>query len=162
MYCYSNSDREGLLGLKDKSRVYPVVVDPVFGYRADPEGVDCTFIESKDPYTPNGNEQSVYVGTDVNDHEIRTLVKVNNLENLIQQKRINMGDMIISASVQFYLWSEDLFTTSYVGAYEITDEWFVNDVTWDDFGTGGYDADNLIDYKKFDSTTAAEWISFDF
>ena len=147
--------------LKDKSRVYPVVVDPVFGYRADPEGVDCTFIESKDPYTPNGNEQSVYVGTDVNDHEIRTLVKVNNLENLIQQKRINMGDMIISASVQFYLWSEDLFTTSYVGAYEITDEWFVNDVTWDDFGTGGYDADNLIDYKKFDSTTAAEWISWD-
>ena len=147
--------------LKDKSRVYPVTIDPNFEYRSEPDGVDCTFIESKDPSTPNGNEQHVYVGTDVDDHELRALVKVNNLDNLIEQKRINMGDMIVSASVEFFLWSEDLFTTSYVGAYEITDEWSVNNVTWNNFGTAGYDSSNLIDYKVFDSSTAAETVSWD-
>jgi len=147
--------------LKDKDRVYPIIIDPDFEYRADVETVDCTFIESKDPDTPNGNEQSVYVGADGNEDELRALIKMDNLNSLFSSDRIKMGDMIVAATIEFYLWSDDLFTTSYVGAYRITDDWDVNNVTWNDFGTAGYDKNNLIDYEVFDNTMAEEMVSWD-
>jgi len=140
--------------LKDKSRVYPVIVDPNIEYESTPAEVSCTYIESIDPNTPNGNEWYVYAGTLSNGEEHRSLIRINTLPEL------GNGNMIVYANVNLALLPENLQYTSYVGVYEITKEWEENDVTWNSFGTGGYD-NSLIDYRKFVAGQSAEWIDWD-
>lgn len=86
--------------------------------------------------------------------EHRSLIRINALPEL------GNGNMVVYADVNLALLPENLQYTSYVGVYEITKEWEENDVTWNSFGTGGYD-NSLIDYRKFVAGQSAEWIDWD-
>ena len=141
--------------LKDKSREYPVTVDPDFTYSSITNDImSWTYIESYNSSTAHGHEQYMYAGTYIDDEDQRTLIKINRLPSL------NIGDMIVEAKANLCLIPEGLFTTTYVGAYEITKSWNEYSETWSSFGSGGYD-DNLIDYEKFVSGQEAQWVDWD-
>ena len=141
--------------LKDSSRIYPVTVDPSFTYSSNTNDImSWTYIESYNSSTDHGHEQYLYAGTYIDDEDQRTLIKINRLPSL------NIGDMIVEAKANLCLIPEGLFTTTYVGAYEITKSWDEYSETWSSFGSGGYD-NNLIDYEKFVNGQEAQWVDWD-
>jgi len=140
--------------LKDTERTYPITIDPYFIYSGTTSNYSWTYIESRDPNTPNGNEQYLYTGTFTDGEDQRSLIKIKDLPDL------GIGDMIVGATANLFFSPEGPFTTSYVGVYPIIKNWDEHNETWSSFGTGGY-AQNLIDYKKIVSGQEAGWIEWD-
>ncbi|MGN0452607.1 MAG: DNRLRE domain-containing protein, partial [Ruminococcus sp.] len=143
--------------LKDKERVFPVTIDPCFEYRSNSTDVACTYIYSKQPDTVRTVEQYFYVGTasDEAGDEKRGLLKINQLPNL------GIGDMIIDVKVGLYLNPiGNLFKTSYIGIYGMTEDWTKEKQgTWSDVH-GSY-SPGLIDYNKVVANQQSGWLLWD-
>lgn len=125
--------------LKDKSRVYPVTVDPTFTYGQRWGQIQSTYVNSGATNT-SYTEGSFYVGRPGDNGVRRSLIKIPNLPVL------NIGDMVVDA--QLVLWQVNNYPTidMYVGVYESNSDWTdLSSVTWDN--QPGF-SDNLIDYEK--------------
>lgn len=142
--------------LKDKSRAYPVAVDPTVNYRGNDEEVTCTYIYESEADTERTVEQFFFVGTNSDEEytEKRGLIKIN------QMPQLSNGDMIVDVQAGLYLCPiGQLFTTSYIGVYEMTEDWTVSGKgTWNEVHNS-YDK-NLIDYNKLVANQEEGWLTW--
>lgn len=146
--------------LKDKSRAYPVTVDPSFQYGQDWGVVESTFINENaksESYGVGGSnyQGSIYVGRPDADSKLRrSLIKIVDPETSIPLKN---GDMIVNAQIALAQVTDDLTETIYVGAYEATSSWTQSTATWSNAPTC---SSVLIDYEKIPAGTQ-EWRFWD-
>ena len=146
--------------LKDKSRAYPVTVDPSFQYEQDWGVVESTFINENaksESYGAGGTnyQGSIYVGRPEADSKLRrSLIKIVDPETSIPLKN---GDMIVNAQIALAQVTDDLTETIYVGAYEATSSWTQSTATWSNAPSC---SSVLIDYEKIPAGTQ-EWRFWD-
>ncbi|MBE6735099.1 MAG: DNRLRE domain-containing protein, partial [Ruminococcaceae bacterium] len=125
--------------LKDKSRVYPVTVDPAFTYGQSWGQIKSTYVNSGAANT-SYTEGSFYVGRPGDNGIRRSLIKIPNLPKL------NIGDMVVNARIILWQVYNTPTIDMYVGAYESKSDWTdLSSVTWNN--QLGF-IDNLIDYEK--------------
>ena len=138
--------------LKDKTRAYPVTVDPAFSYGQDWGQIRSTFINSGAPNT-SYTEGSMYVGRPGDNYIRRSLIKIPNIDELL-----NVGDMIVDAKIILWQVYNQPTIDMYAGVYESNSDWTkLSSVTWNN--QPGYSS-TLIDYEKC-AANSNGWRDFD-
>ena len=149
--------------LQSEERAYPVVVDPVITTKQKKSAIATTFVASGYASTNMNNMQDLYIGVEsANYKKCRTLVK-------FALPSLNKGDMVVQASLAFYMHSVSFYTSSMpdkeINVHKITQNWDASTVKWNNQPT--YDSvvtdynfieRNPYEWKYFDVTkTVKEW-----
>lgn len=141
--------------VEDKSRKYPITMDPVILTKNSKDIQDATISQKRASTTPVGlGEGTLLVGNESSNYGVcRTLVNCN-------LPTLSKGDMVVNATLYLgqYPGGYSTFGDSSltINAYKITKAWNSQSVTWNT-GNGIYDGSAVLDYYNASAGTDGKY-----
>lgn len=121
--------------LTDKTRVYPVTIDPdvKITKNAAQAGITDTYVDSDNPNTNYGSGSIIWVSDSSGTRQIYSLVKPNTLPTL------KSGDIILEAGIHYARYSSSTSATIVVSGYRLNGSWSDTTATYSNIPS--YDSD---------------------